>query len=284
MNKIDIKGNLEYLTKLVPILTILTLIYGYIGFHTYVIIYNIPIVTTDISIIAGIGLLNMTYLCILYLAAPTKRTPTFLETLIIYIVFVIVLYSPIKLAYLLAFYFMMNSLPIIKKKKKISFNRLRRKVSNYRSALIVIDGVILIAAFVLAFFTNYFTMLLMVLYGIVYTFHKYKNDTLKPSIFHYVYILIFPVFTMYFFIKSSNTNILGLNRQEALVITEKDTLKTEIVFSDNNYYYCSLIEKNKKLLAINKNDIKRIITFPDTTDDDKVSPWKLIQKSLFKKH
>ena len=117
--------SIERLVKAFPILTSITFIFGYIGFHTFTSIYNLPIVNTDISLIGGIGLLNITYFGIIYFVATRKRTPYTFESLTIYLVFNFVLSNPEFLSLILVLQMIIMAFELERKPKKIKFSDLR---------------------------------------------------------------------------------------------------------------------------------------------------------------
>lgn len=276
------KKGIEYYTDLTiktfPLLTTLTFVFGYIGFHTFTAIYHLPIINTDISIIASIGLLNITYLGILYITATAKRKPRYSEALFIYCIFNFFLNNPIILSSILVLQIILYVFEVEKERKNIPFAIKRIKAKKYLNLLFWGDLIITIIGVVISFLLDSdFYNLLIVIYVILFFIHRYKRHKQKPNIFKIIILLLFPVITMYYFINSSRTNILGINRQEVDIITKNDTVKTNIIFNDPNYFY-TFSDTTKIMTTIRKDDVIKILS---TTNKKESKSGLKVFKELF---
>ena len=269
---------IKELINFIPLLTILTFAYGYIGFNTFTTIYQIPIVSTDISTIVGIGLFNLTYIAILYLVASPKRKPKYYDALIIYFIFLFLLNNPIYIGSIIVMQlifsgFFMNSSP-----KKLHFKELKEKVLRKEkySPLIEIAIAIIGLVFLIIIDGDYWTLLIFI-HVLLTIFHRYKKYKQKFNLYTIIAIILFPVITMYYFIGNSNSNILGLNKQKAQITTETDTFFTTIIFSDANYYYLHNDSLNS-VTTLSKNSISKIIT--TSSERSKTNLIESIKKSF----
>ena len=104
-----------------------------------------------------------------------------------------------------------------------------------------------------------FFQLTLVIHTLLLLVHKHKKYGLIPNILKGLILILFPVITMYYFISSSNENILGLNKQEVEITTNADTLNTNIIFNDSDFFYV-VTDSTKQLSVIRKSDVMNIKT------------------------
>jgi hypothetical protein len=261
----------EKIGKNISLLTILTFILGYIGFNTFLAIYQIPIHNTDISLIVSIGLLNLTYLFLFYITASSKRKPYYSTALFLYLIFNFFLNNPVLLASFLIIQFMMTSFSLehsVRKGEYKSFKTIRERYNKNHMKIVYVDIVITVfGVLISAFFFIDFLSLIVVIYSLLFLFHMFKKNKFKPTLFQIILIFMFPIISMSYFINSSKLNIIGLNKISAEIITTNDTLKTEIVFSDNNSYYIFSDSLNT-LKILNRSSVKEIKTIPTLLSRD----------------
>jgi len=254
------QNQIDTIVKIFPILTALTFIYGYIGFHTFTAIYHLPIISTDISIIASIGLLNLIYIGILYSTATYKRAPRLIEAFLIYWIFTIVLHNPATLAAIVVVLLVSKVFSVEKTPKKLLFSKRKENAKWYKKHISTIDVIAAtIGALVSFLISENFYTLTLTIYVLLHLIHKYKRYNQKPIFLSLLVILSFPMITMYYFINSSEVNIIGLNSQEVNITTTSDTLNTKFVFSDDTFYYC-YTDSNKQVFSVRKDNIRKIIS------------------------
>ena len=256
---------LEGIGNKIPLLTALIFILGYMGFNTFISIYNIPTQNTDISLIASIGLINITFLFIIYITS-IKREPKMADALLLLGIFNLILNNPILLGSILGIYLIITSSfieVILFNSKKKSFSTLRKEYLKRKKSRLFSQTLLpIIFSILIGIFIDVnFVVRMIVIYSILYLCHQFKTNTFRPSIVFYVAILMFPILTMNLFINSSEVNILGLNKLPAEIITTTDTLKTKIIYNDNNSYYV-ISEDLGTVKVLNRSEVKEIKISP----------------------
>jgi hypothetical protein len=254
----ELNNKIDRVITSIPLLTALTFIYGYIGFHTFTTVYTIPIISTDISTVAGIGLFNLIYLGLLYISASKKRKPKTYEALAIYGLFMFVLSNPILIAGILVLQLVLISFSLEKSPRKMSFTEAKNRLKNYRKIDLlaeIIIGAIGLLIMLLIDADSY--TLLIVIYVILLIFHRFKRYRVRPDLVSCSVLLLFPVITMYYFINSSKANILGLNKPQVYLVTKNDTVSTEIIFVDDDNYYIHN-DSTKIVEIVRKDEVLKI--------------------------
>jgi hypothetical protein len=259
----SIRDYAELVVKLFPLLTGITFVFGYIGFHTFTAIYHLPVITTDISIIVGIGLLNLTYIAILYYTASRKRIPFAFEAFAIYWVFNLLLHSPVAMAGSIVTVLMYYQLIAQRNPKKITYAKLRIKAKKRFLNNLRYDMIFSVLALIVSFLLDEdFYFLVLAIYGLLFLIHKYKRNTQRSVFLTMIILLSFPMMTMYYFINSSEVNVLGLNNHRIEIRTKTDTLKTRFIFTDDSFYYC-YNDSTKQVTSIQKSDIIQVKTISE---------------------
>lgn len=256
---------LETIVKAFPLITAITFVSGYIGFHTFTAIYHLPINHTDLSTIAGIGILNLIYFSVLYIFSSRKRPPRFSTVFIVYAIFKMLLYSPVFLAVVLPVYLAGSSYEKNQKVKRLTFSQKKKERVKYLKYLLGLDVFFLLSGLVtFLFLDGNFFIISITIYSLLYLFFRYKRHKIIPNFYNLIFIVLFPVISMFYMFSYSDSNILGMNTQQATIYTVTDTLKTQIVFNDAEFFY-TLSDSTNIVTAIRRDEVKKIIAKADRT-------------------
>ena len=267
---------IKKILDLIPGLSIVTIIFGYISYNTYAFINHLPYPIPDISIIVGLGIFNIFYLISLYILTSRNKHIFFNPYAVCMVPLLFYLYVQNYFSWLqmtilifVGLFLLMADFFIVRE-PTVSYAKRRKKLRRIKIQLYITLIIYTVIGVFFVIMDFPMAMLLLFTLNLSIQFHKVKRRKKVPVARTILALLIFPsVFTISL-IKNREVSLIGLSNNKVMVtLNDGQKINGELLFKTENFTY------------INSSDSFNLMINNSSINNMKIEKREVIMKSYY---